>query len=163
MSRASVDQLRAQLSAISRQTEAAAQSAVEKAAQTLAGAMRERVPIRKGELAKSIVVSRINASRYRVQAGGQLTTKSENSSAGAEKPYDYARATEFGTVKEAAEPFFYSTYRALKTSIINDAIPAIQSAALGAGEAALETGLHLAIAGVEIGGEAAADAALLIL
>lgn len=44
-----------------------------------------------------------------VLGGGRLTTKNTGG-----QVYDYALATEFGTVKEAAEPFFYSTYRAYK-------------------------------------------------
>lgn len=45
-----------------------------------------------------------------VRGGGSLTTRRTK----AGHSYDYAVATEFGTVKEAAEPFFYSTYRAYK-------------------------------------------------
>ena len=41
-----------------------------------------------------------------VLAGGPLTTHHEQSG-----PYDYALATEFGTQREKAEPFFYSTAR----------------------------------------------------
>lgn len=42
-----------------------------------------------------------------VFGGGKRTTKTS----GHGITYDYAIATEFGTVKEAAEPFFYNTYR----------------------------------------------------
>ena len=41
-----------------------------------------------------------------VLAGGPLTTHHEQSG-----PYDYALATEFGTQRERAEPFFYSSAR----------------------------------------------------
>lgn len=44
-----------------------------------------------------------------VLAGGKQTTK--YSAAG---PFDYALAEEFGTVKETARPFFYSTVRMYK-------------------------------------------------
>lgn len=43
----------------------------------------------------------------RIVAGGPLTT--ERSTTG--KPYDYARAVEFGTVHMSAKPFFFPTYR----------------------------------------------------
>ncbi len=50
----------------------------------------------------------------RVVAGGVLTTRPSVSS----KPYDYARADEFGTVHMHAQPFFFPTYRLMKKRII---------------------------------------------
>jgi hypothetical protein len=44
-----------------------------------------------------------------VLAGGKLTTKRTNAGS-----FDYALAEEFGTVKETARPFFYSTVRGYK-------------------------------------------------
>jgi HK97 gp10 family phage protein len=43
-----------------------------------------------------------------ILGGGSLTTRRTSTG----HSYDYAVATEFGTSKETAEPFFYSTYRA---------------------------------------------------
>ena len=51
----------------------------------------------------------------RVVAGGQLTVRSAISG----KPYDYARADEFGTVKMKARPFFFPTYRLMKKKMIS--------------------------------------------
>jgi HK97 gp10 family phage protein len=52
----------------------------------------------------------------RVVAGGQQTIRKEISS----QPYDYVRADEFGTVKMAARPFFFPTYRLRKKKMIAD-------------------------------------------
>jgi HK97 gp10 family phage protein len=46
----------------------------------------------------------------RVMAGGTSTTRQ----GGNGKPYDYARAVEFGTVKMSAEPFFFPTFRLMR-------------------------------------------------
>ena len=56
-------------------------------------------------------------------AGGDDTTKELRQGAGVD--YDYALATEYGTTKEAAEPFFYPTYHAREGDIcqaIEDAV-----------------------------------------
>lgn len=81
---------------------------VREAAEKLADAMRARVPVNKGKLRESIRVEKgRQALEYLVKAGGPLTTKDG---------YDYAIATEFGTKKEQAEPFFWNTYRAARNS-----------------------------------------------
>lgn len=49
-------------------------------------------------------------TQIRIVAGGVLTIRPSVSS----KPFDYARADEFGTVKMKAKPFFFPTYRLLK-------------------------------------------------
>jgi HK97 gp10 family phage protein len=46
----------------------------------------------------------------RVMAGGAATTRQ----GGGGKPYDYARAVEFGTVHMTAEPFFFPTFRLMR-------------------------------------------------
>lgn len=51
----------------------------------------------------------------RVVAGGSATIRPTISS----KPYDYARADEFGTVKMPAKPFFFPTYRLKKKGMIS--------------------------------------------
>jgi hypothetical protein len=71
--------------------------------------MRARVPVKSGKLRDSIRkrdVSRPDRVSFLVMAGGRLTTKTT-----AAGPYDYALGTEFGTVNEAPEPFFYVSYR----------------------------------------------------
>lgn len=51
-------------------------------------------------------------TQWVVMAGGPLTTKEIAHPHGAQHSYDYAIATEFGTSKEPAEPFFWPTVRA---------------------------------------------------
>jgi HK97 gp10 family phage protein len=64
-----------------------------------------------GELARSI---RIEPGKKQtvvvVRAGGAATTRQ----GGSGKPYDYARAVEFGTEHVAAQPFFFPSYRLMK-------------------------------------------------
>lgn len=69
-----------------------------------------------GELKQSVRISqdRNKDTVVRVVAGGVLTTRPAVSS----KPYDYARADEFGTVKMAPKPFFFPTYRLMKKRMI---------------------------------------------
>lgn len=54
-------------------------------------------------------------TQVRILAGGQLTVRPSISS----KPYDYARADEFGTVNMPAKPFFFPTYRLKKKKMIS--------------------------------------------
>jgi HK97 gp10 family phage protein len=54
-------------------------------------------------------------TQIRIVAGGKLTIRPSVSS----KPYDYARADEFGTVNMPAKPFFFPTYRLRKKKIIS--------------------------------------------
>lgn len=68
-----------------------------------------------GELRDSIRIERGNSTAkaafvLKVKAGGAKTTKQS----GAGKPYDHARANEFGTQDMKAQPFFYPPYRARK-------------------------------------------------
>jgi HK97 gp10 family phage protein len=58
-----------------------------------------------------------------VQAGGALTTKEVREGSGVS--YDYAEAFEFGTSRQSAHPFFYSTYHAMRDDMqqaITDAV-----------------------------------------
>lgn len=54
-------------------------------------------------------------TQIRIVAGGQLTVRPSVSS----KPYDYARADEFGTVNMPAQPFFWPSYRLMKKKMIS--------------------------------------------
>jgi HK97 gp10 family phage protein len=49
----------------------------------------------------------------RVMAGGATTTRK----GGGGKPYDYARAVEFGTVHMSAEPFFFPSFRLMRKTM----------------------------------------------
>lgn len=85
-------------------------------AQGLAEAMRRVVPVGSGNLRESIrVVAGKNPLEVKITAGGPLTSAKVRH--GATAVYDYAIATEFGTQKERAEPFFFSTYRKRKRQI----------------------------------------------
>lgn len=89
-----------------------ANSAVADAAATLAATIATRAPVRTGRLRESVRVERGRVpGQLIVKAGGPLTTRETR--AGSGQSYDYALATEFGTVNEAAEPFFYPTAREL--------------------------------------------------
>jgi hypothetical protein len=71
--------------------------------------MRARVPVKSGALKSSIRkrdISTENRASFLVMAGGPLTTKTSHG-----HTYDYAMGTEFGTVNERPEPFFYNTAR----------------------------------------------------
>jgi HK97 gp10 family phage protein len=85
-------------------------AAIEKEANDLAEAMRLRVHVKHGELRDSIrVESGKSPFVLWVKAGGSGTTTPGG--------YDYAMATEFGTRKEHARPFFWNTYRARARAI----------------------------------------------
>ena len=74
-------------------------------------------PHDEGNLEHSVrkVPDRQKDTVVRVVAGGRLTIRPSVSS----KPFDYARADEFGTQKMAARPFFFPTYRLTKKKMIS--------------------------------------------
>lgn len=76
----------------------------------------EQPPEDTGDLAESCtVIDGASDLELIVVAGGDLTTKGE---------YDYAEAFEFGTSKQPARSFFWSTYREMKDDMqdnINEA------------------------------------------
>jgi HK97 gp10 family phage protein len=74
-------------------------------------------PHDEGNLEHSVrkVPDRKKDTVVRVVAGGRLTIRPSVSS----KPFDYARADEFGTVKMSARPFFFPTYRLTKKKMIS--------------------------------------------
>jgi HK97 gp10 family phage protein len=70
-------------------------------------------PREKGILATTVrLIPGSKPTQVRVVAGGRLTTTPEA------RPYDYARAVEFGTAEMPAEPFFFPTYRLMKKKMI---------------------------------------------
>lgn len=115
MSKASVQALKAELKSRSEKLKANASSAIEHAAQDLAGAIRARAKVRSGDTAKSVQAVKLQSGGWRVQAGGDLTTKEVRKGSGV--TYDYTRAEEFGTVHMKAQPFFFNTYRAKKAGV----------------------------------------------
>lgn len=86
-------------------------------AKALARAIEAKAPVHKGVLKTTVrVVQGKNPLSVRVVAGGKRTVRTSVSS----QPYDYARADEFGTVDMPAQPFFFNTYRLMKSHIRRD-------------------------------------------
>lgn len=73
---------------------------IKAAAPVLTGALRDSVRVRDVSTADETKLSVL------VIAGGAATTKQEDSG-----PHDYSVTTEYGSVKEKPEPFFFSTFR----------------------------------------------------
>lgn len=63
---------------------------------------------------------------YIVQAGGEATTVEVREGSG--QAYDYAEAFEYGTSRQPARPFFWPTYRAKKSEILQSIASAVQKA-----------------------------------
>lgn len=90
---------------------------LDRQAAALVVAQRAAVPVKKGNLRKSI---RAEPTKGRdlavtVMAGGTLTTKPVRK--GQKATYDYALGQEFGNRHAPAQPFFFPTYRSKKRSI----------------------------------------------
>ena len=90
--------------------------AVREQAQKLSDAQRDTLrslqqsPDETGDLeASCVIVEGDEPTEFIVQAGGELTTREVREGSG--QPFDYALAFEFGTTRQPARPFFYSTYR----------------------------------------------------
>lgn len=76
----------------------------------LSEAMKQVVPVRTGKTKGTIRVERgKRGDRFYVKAGGTATTD--------EHGFDTATASEWGTQKETAKPWFYSTWRRNKKQI----------------------------------------------
>lgn len=85
-------------------------------AQDLASLIESVAPEHEGTLKTTVkVVPDKKPTTVRIVAGGYKTVRKSVSS----KPYDYARADEFGTVDMKARPFFFPTYRLRKKKIIS--------------------------------------------
>lgn len=87
-------------------------------ADELVANMKDAAPKDTGTLASSIRKKDVSKLRFNFQTisvlvigGGQQTTKRPHQGGEA---YDYSLGVEFGTTKEAPEPFFYNTYRQYK-------------------------------------------------
>ncbi|WP_438274388.1 HK97-gp10 family putative phage morphogenesis protein [Nitrobacter sp.] len=105
------DKLTAELADVIREQAEALSDAQRAALQAL-----EQSPEETGDLEVScVVVPGSSPLEYAVQAGGDLTTKEVREGSGVD--YDYALAFEFGTSRQSARPFFWSTYQARKDEI----------------------------------------------
>jgi HK97 gp10 family phage protein len=82
----------------------------------LAHMIQSVAPVYEGVLVTTVkVIPGKTDTQVRVIAGGEKTVRKGVSS----KPYDYARADEFGTVNMPAHPFFFPTYRLKKKKMIS--------------------------------------------
>lgn len=107
------DKLTEQLSDVVREHAERLSQAQREALQAL-----EQSPDETGHLEEScVVVPGSNDLEFIVQAGGPLTTKEVREGSG--QPYDYGLGFEFGTSRQAARPFFYNTYEAMRDDMQN--------------------------------------------
>lgn len=143
------DQLQDWFSGLSYRAKRKLAAAIKEQADELASAIKDAAPVQTGKLRDSVRVRRRrNELDLEVTAGGPDTTRTygrstdydsdvvidgRDNSGKSKVPvgeghgvgYDYALATEFGTSKEEAQPFFYPTYRQMRDDIrqaIQDAI-----------------------------------------
>ncbi len=101
--------------------------AIKAEADKLADAIKAAAPVKTGALRDSVQVRRTrNDLTLYVTAGGDATTKEIRKGSG--EDYDYAMATEFGTTKESAQPFFYPTARAMEDEINENIRAAVKKA-----------------------------------
>jgi len=85
-----------------------------KQAEKLRQAIAAAAPVHEGTLRTTVkTVPGKKDTTVRIVAGGHETVRESVSS----KPYDYARADEFGTVNMPAQPFFFPTYNRMKRQI----------------------------------------------
>lgn len=117
--RNSPDRIRAELSGVVQE-----QAQMLSDAQAAALLSMEEAPEETGNLHASCqVVPGADDLEFIVQAGGELTTKEVREGSGV--AYDYAEAFEYGTLRQHARPFFWSTYREKREGIeqaIRDAV-----------------------------------------
>lgn len=102
-------------------------TAIKAEADRLADAIKAAAPVKTGALRDSVKVRRTrNDLTLYVTAGGDATTREIRQGSG--EPYDYALATEYGTSKENAQPFFYPTVRAMEDDINANIAAAVEKA-----------------------------------
>ena len=90
-------------------------TAIAQEADRLATAIKVAAPVDTGALRDSVKVRRTKHDlTLEVTAGGESTTHGERGPHGVG---DYALFTEYGTQKSPAQPFFYSTARAMQADI----------------------------------------------
>lgn len=127
----SADGFRVFLARVTGSVEEEVNAELMKQARLLVTAIQAAAPARSGRLRESVRIERGKSSdTVVVRAGGPLTTKPVRN--GAKATYDYSLATEFGTTHEAAEPFFYSTYRQKRRGMRTAVNAAVNRAVKGA-------------------------------
>lgn len=116
MANKSVERFRRLTEDLRKEVHDAAVKELNEQAGQLANLIESVAPKFEGKLAHSVrVVPGKKDTQVRIVAGGKLTIRPSVSS----KPFDYARADEFGTVNMPAQPFFFPTYRLRKKKIIS--------------------------------------------
>jgi HK97 gp10 family phage protein len=112
----SVEEFKRKLAQIAPSIQVETMAEVRKQADRLVAVMKSVVPVRTGKLRDSIrTAPGSNKVQMRVMAGGPTTTVEVRKGSGV--PYDYARAVEWGTSQEHAQPFFWPSYRLMKRPI----------------------------------------------
>jgi HK97 gp10 family phage protein len=116
MANQSVERFKRLTSELQKEVHDAAVKELNEQALQLAGLIESVAPKHEGVLAHTVrVMPGKSDTQVRIVAGGKETVRPAISS----KPYDYARADEFGTHKMPAKPFFFPTYRLRKKKIIS--------------------------------------------
>ena len=107
--------------------------AIKEQAQRLSDAQRralqtmETAPPESGDLERSCRVEPGEQPlEHVVMAGGELTTREVREGSGVE--FDYALAFEYGTSRQAARPFFWPTYNAMRDDMESEIADAIGKA-----------------------------------
>lgn len=116
MANKSVERFRRLTEALKKEVHDGAVKELNEQAAQLAALIESVTPKFEGVLAHTVrVIPGKKDTQVRIVAGGKETVRPSISS----KPYDYARADEFGTQKMPAQPFFFPTYRLRKKKIIS--------------------------------------------
>lgn len=124
----SIARLRKRLERVPIDVRAAAATESLLQAQRLGRAMKSSAPVDLGLVRNSIRVEGGKfGDRFYVKAGGPTTTKGVRK--GHDGSFDYATASEWGTEKETARPWFYPTYRAYRKSMKDGINSTIRKAA----------------------------------
>lgn len=123
------DELIRQLNTLHDRIHAELAVAVRDQAEMLSNAQREALRSLEtepsGKLESTCIVLPTNDPfTYVVQAGGEATTVEVREGSG--QAYDYAEAFEFGTSRQPARAFFWPTYRAKKSEILQGIAAAVQ-------------------------------------
>ena len=127
------DELQAYLESLPDKVQSDVSDVLQQQARRLSDAQRaalqgqEETPAETGNLEESCrVETRDDPLDVHVVAGGDLTETDVRTGSG--EPYDYALGFEFGNSRQAARPFFWSTYRAMKPDIDSAIAEATQKA-----------------------------------
>ena len=114
MANASVERFKKLTKELQQEVVTDAVDELQKQGEILRQAIEDHAPRERGILAHTVrMIPGSKPTQIRVVAGGRATTAT-----GTRRPYDYARADEFGTAEMQARPFFFPTYRLMKKKII---------------------------------------------